>query len=84
MITTAIITGFITLITAIFLQFLPKVDALPGEMSTAIAGAFALIEPFTDIIPVASLLAVLGLVLAFEAGMLTLKLVVFFWNRVRG
>jgi len=83
MIITLLWSAFLTLFSAVFIQFLPQVAELPGDMSSSVASAFGYLSPFSDIIPVVDLLAVLSIILGFEFSMLLFKLIVFIYKRVK-
>jgi len=75
------IVGFLLNIPAYFLQtiigLLPNGGAMPEEWVSAVFTIWDYIEAFSFIVPVGTLLSVLGLALAFHLAIFTFK--VFHW-----
>jgi hypothetical protein len=81
MIITYLIIGFLSFVGAIFSLF-PTVSALPAGMSDSLASVFGYIVPFNFIIPLDTLVGVLGIILTFELGYLFFKIVMYIYKLI--
>ena len=81
MIVTYLIVAFLTFVGALFHLF-PTVSALPAGMSDSLASVFAYIVPFNFIIPLDTLVGVLGIILTFELGYLLFKIVMYIYKLI--
>ena len=83
MITSWFIVGFLTILNGIFVTFSPVVEELPFAMTDSVVQVFSFLEPFTELIPGVTLLACMGVILTFEAGMMIFKAMVFMFKRMK-
>lgn len=67
MITDAIL-GLFWIVMEFFVTLLPTSDGLPSQFETSLQNLFDVVWGFNEILPVDTLFAVLGIVVAFEAG----------------
>ena len=66
------------------LSLLPSVSAFPAALDSALDSLIGFLIPMNSILPFDTLATVLGLVFAFEIGMLTFKLISFIWEHIPG
>lgn len=68
----------------LFVYLLPDVPALPSGLDTAITNIGSYISPFSSVFPLATLFAILSIILVFEASIFSFKTFNWIYNKIRG
>jgi len=82
-----IVSFFITILSAILsglIALLPSTSAINSNVDSAITFFAPKFSTWNDVLPVDSLLTIIGLVLTFEAGLLLFFSINWIFNKIRG
>jgi len=83
MITLFIISAFASLVSYL-LSLLPAPETIPSNIDSALTTMGAYFSKLNMFLPVDTLLTLLSLFITIETGILTYKIVIFVYNKIRG